>query len=61
METVQEEITKENKEKDDMKVFDSISAIGLPTSLLYKNQWLKENSIPAWTILKTNVSGTNLC
>lgn len=45
-------MTEENKEKDIMKVVDSINAVGLATSLLCKNQWLKENSIPSWTILK---------
>lgn len=34
METVQEEITKENKENDVRKVFDSINAVGLATSKL---------------------------
>lgn len=48
METVQEEITVENREKDIMKVFDSINAVGLATSLFYKNQWLKKKLHPCW-------------
>lgn len=53
METVQEDITKENKKKDVLKVLDSINAVEKATTLDHwigypaysENQWPNENSV----------------